>query len=177
MRDDLARCAYVLRQQFVRERHHLHGTILSVLAQALGKPDQRARQTPGDIVHREALDPVAKLHRTLHQDLQQRDGQTRAAGHDIFDFRRGPGHDLGVLERERLLVPGRRAEERGFPEELVSLVDVDHHLAPIVRHPADFDFTVDHEINAGRWLILVVNNLALPVLQNARAGKMRQRIF
>src|SRR3989454_9286894 len=54
-------------------------------------------------------------------------------------------------------IPGRRAEEGGFPEELVGLVNVDHYLAPVVRHPADFDFAVDHEINAGRRLILVVD--------------------
>jgi len=62
--DDLARCAHVLRKQLVGERHHLYPAVLRFLPQTFGEADQRARQTPRDIVHRETLDPVTELDRS-----------------------------------------------------------------------------------------------------------------
>ena len=68
----------------------------------------------------------------------------------------------------------RQAEERRFAEEFVRLVDVHHHLVAVVRQADHFHLAVDHQIQAGGGLILVVNGLALAVLHNGRARQMRQ---
>ena len=66
----------------------------------------------------------------------------------------------------------RQIQKRGFAEELIGLVNVHDHLMAVIGEPGNLDFAVDHQINAGGGLVLVVDHLAFPVLHDAGAGQM-----
>jgi hypothetical protein len=116
---------------------------------------------------------VGELDRSLNQDLQQRNRKPRPLHDDVFDFRRGPGHQLRVFERRGLFRAVRQIQKRRFPEELVRLINVHYHLVAIVRQARYFHFAVNHEINCGGRLILVIDHLSFSILHNAGARQMR----
>jgi len=120
---------------------------------------------------------VREIHCALRQNLEQCHRQTWAAHNDVVNFGRGPCHQLGVLQRCSLLGAVRKIQECRLSEKFVRLIDVDDHLVTVIGKTRYLNFPIDNEIDAGGGLILIVDHLALPVLQNARAGKMRQRIF
>ena len=177
MRHDLARGADVLRQQLVRERRHAGRSIVSARPLTVGKTDERASQTPRDIVHRQALDALREIDRALCQDLQQRHRQARPLCDHVLDFRGRPGHQPGVVESSGLFGPVWKIQESRFTEELVGLVDVHHYLAAVIPHPRDLHFPLDHEIDAGGRLVLVVDKLTLLELRDARARQKRKWVF
>jgi len=78
----------------MREWDHLHGSIFGHAAKAFRKTNQRAREPPCDVVHGEALDPLPEIHRTLYQQLHQRNRQLGASHQNVFDVRGGPCHHL-----------------------------------------------------------------------------------
>ena len=66
----------------------------------------------------------------------------------------------------------RQIQECGFAEEFVGLVDVDHHLMAVVGQAGNLDLALDHQIDVGGRLVLVVDHLAFPVLHDAGARQM-----
>jgi hypothetical protein len=66
----------------------------------------------------------------------------------------------------------RKIQKRGLPEKFVGLIDVDDDLMAVIGEAGDLDLPVDHEINARRRLVLIVDHLPFAVLDDARARQM-----
>jgi len=76
---------------------------------------------------------------------------------------------LVFLDGDRSSVLCAVSNECRFAEEFVGLVNIDDHLTPVVGQTTDLDFSINHKVDAGGWLIVTVNGLALTVFEDRRA--------
>jgi hypothetical protein len=122
----------------VRERVHFHGSIPTFTAKSSGEPDQRAPEALLGALPGKTIDPVRKLHQTASHELQQSQGKFRTQLHGFLDFFMGPTHESGWPNRYSLFHSVRLPCENRFSEELIRLIDVQHHGTARTARPVPF---------------------------------------
>jgi hypothetical protein len=63
-------------------------------------------------------------------------------------------------------------QERRFPEKLVSLIYIHQNLAAAFGETGYFNSALQDQVDAGRWFVLVIDDLTLPVLYDMGARQV-----
>jgi len=91
---------------------------------------------------------------------------------DVFNLSGTPRHHPRLFQGGGLLRPAQQTKQCGFTKEIVLAINTYDSLAPARRQTGGLDPAVDHQVDTGGRLVLVINELALLMLHHLRTGQM-----
>lgn len=136
--DDLARCADVLGEHFVRQGFG-SGVAILVTGSARTEPDEGASETMHGVFGGEALHALLECRATGGNHLNQGGGQARLSGEGLRKYLSAPLDGFDGAESDGLLLLARYVEKGGFAEEVAGIIDVHENSNASSGKASEFD--------------------------------------